>query len=211
MQEGFAMSLYQYPLNLRFKLLALAPRIIVTDANGTEQLFVNQKIFNLKEDVRIYNNSNKERELYRIRADRIIDFSANYKFFDASGTNQIGSIKRKGMRSLWRTTYFMDNASGQTTHHLKEDNPWVKILDAVVEQVPFLNLFTGYFLNPTYTAYRGNNREDEGQPVMKLIKKPSFFEAGYELQLVNPQVSQEEELQVLLGIMMMVQLERRRG
>lgn len=205
------MSLYQYPLNLRFKLLALAPRIIVSDASGKEQLFVNQKIFNLKEDVRIYNNSNKERELYRIRADRIIDFSATYRFFDASGTSPLGSIKRKGMRSLWRSTYFLDNASGQTSHHAKEDNPWVKIIDALMSEIPVVGMFTGYFANPSYTAYRGSNREDETQPVMKLIKKPAFFESGYEIQLVNPQVSQEEELQVLLGLMMLVQLERRRG
>jgi uncharacterized protein YxjI len=205
------MPLYQYPLNLRFKLLALAPRIIVTDASGTEQLFVNQKIFNLKEDVRIYNNSKKEREVYRMRADRIIDFSANYKFFDSAGTNQIGSIKRKGIRSLWRATYFIDNASGQTAFHVKEDNPWVKVLDALLIEVPIVGFFTGYFLNPTYTAYRGTNREDESQPVMKLIKQPAFFESGYEIQLVNPQVSEEDELAVLLGLMMMVQLERRRG
>lgn len=205
------MSLYQYPLNLRFKLLALAPRITVTDASGTEQLFVNQKILNLREDVRIYNNSKKEREVYRIQANRIIDFSATYRFVNSATESPIGSIKRKGMRSLWRATYFSDNAGGQTTHHLKEDNPWIKVGDALLNEVPIVNFFTGYFLNPSYTAYKGSDRENESQPVMKLNKQPAFFESSYHIELVNPSVSQEEELQVLLSMMMLVQLERRRG
>jgi uncharacterized protein YxjI len=205
------MPLYQYPLNLRFKLIALAPRVTVTDAGGTEQLFVNQKILNLKEDVRIYNNSKKEREVYRIKADRIIDFSATYRFTDSATERPLGAIKRKGMRSLWRATYFMDNAAGQTTHHLKEDNPWVKVGDAFLNEIPIVGLFTGYFLNPSYTVYRGENREDESRPVMTLAKQPAFFESSYTIQLVDAAVQPDEELEVLLGILMAVQLERRRG
>lgn len=205
------MPQYQYPLNLRFKLIALAPRITITDASGTEQLFVNQKILNLKEDVRIYNNSKKEREVYRIQANRIIDFSATYKFVHSANNAPIGSVKRKGMRSLWRATYFSDNPNGQTTHHMKEDNPWVKIGDALLSEVPIVGLFTGYFMNPSYTAYRGADRENESQPVMKLVKTPAFFESTYSIELANPSVSADEEIQLLLSLMMLVQLERRRG
>ncbi len=205
------MPQYQYPLNLRFKLIALAPRITITDASGAEQLFVNQKILNLKEDVRIYNNSKKEREVYRIQANRIIDFSATYKFVHSANNAPIGSVKRKGMRSLWRATYFSDNPNGQTTHHMKEDNPWVKIGDALLSEVPIVGLFTGYFMNPSYTAYRGADRENESQPVMKLVKTPAFFESTYSIELANPSVSADEEIQLLLSLMMLVQLERRRG
>ena len=204
------MAVFQYPINLRFKLIALAPRIIVTDAMGTEQMFVHQRTFKLKEDIILFNNSKKEREIFRIQADRIIDFSATYRFKDAN-QNPLGAVKRKGIRSLWRATYFSDNPTGQTTHHVKEDNPWTKVIDALMNEVPFLGFFTGYFFNPSYTAYRGANREDESQPVMKLEKQPAFFESSYHIQLVDQSISQAEELQLILSLLMIVQLERRRG
>jgi hypothetical protein len=205
------MATMQYPLNLRFKLLGLAPRIIVTDANGTERLFVNQKILNLREDIRIYNNSKKEQEVFRIKADRIIDFSATYRFADSNTSAPLGAIKRKGIRSLWRATYYSDNAAGQTDHHIKEDDPWVKVLDAFFSEIPVLGLFGGYLFHPSYTAYRGMERTDESQPVMKLVKKSGFFEGLYGIELLNPSISQEEELQILLSLLLLVQLERRRG
>ena len=205
------MPAFQYPLNLRFKLMALAPRIIITDASGIEQFFVSQRIFKLKEDVRVYNNSNKEQELYRIRADRIIDFSANYHFFRSDNELPLGSVKRKGMRSLWRATYFSDDANGTTSHYVKEDNPWVKIWDGLVGEIPLVGFAAGYVFNPSYTAYRGNDRDDESQPVMTLTKQPAFWEGRYEINLVQPSISESEELQILLSLLMIVQLERRRG
>ena len=90
----------QYPIDLRFKLLAFGQRITATDANGQTLMFIKQKMFKLKEQVEIYGDSNQTRVLFRIAADRIIDFSANYHFTDAAG-NDWGSVHRKGMRSLW--------------------------------------------------------------------------------------------------------------
>jgi len=205
------MPAFQYPLELRFKLIALAPRISVTDATGQEQLFVNQKILNLKEDVRIYRTSQKQHEVFRMKADRIIDFSATYRFTNSATESPLGAVKRKGMRSLWRATYFSDDAGGASTHHIKEDNPWVKVGDALLSEVPFLGFFTGYFLNPSYTAYRGQDREDESQPVMHLTKQPAFWESKYSVELADPSVSEDEEMRILLSLLMTVQLERRRG
>lgn len=196
---------------MRFKLVALAPRIIVTDANNQEILFVHQKTWKLKEDILCYNSQKKDHVVYRIRADRVIDFSATYRFVDGNDTRSYGLVKRKGMRSIWRATYFSDNANGNTSHHLKEDKPWVKVWDALLSEVPFVNFFTGYMFNPAYTCYRGAERNDESQPVMKLKKLPAFFEGKYQIDLVEPTVSEAEEIQSLLSIIMLVQLERRRG
>lgn len=205
------MSVFQYPLSLRFKLVALAPRIYLTDSSGTERLYIHQKVLKLKEDVRVYNNSKKEQEIFRIRADRIIDFSANYRFINSTNEQSLGSIKRKGMRSLWRATYFSDDMNGQTSHHLKEDNPWTKVLDGFFTEIPIVGLFSGYVFNPAYTVYRGNDRKDESQPVMKLKKQPAFWESKYVIENTQPSMSSNEEIQVLLAIIMMLQLERWRG
>jgi len=117
---------------MRFKLISLTPQVYITEANGNEVVFVRQRMLKLKEDIQIYSDSSKSEEIFRIKADRIIDFSANYHFTDSRLDEPLGSIKRKGMRSLWRATYFVSDQNEQQTHHIKEDNPWAKVGDALL-------------------------------------------------------------------------------
>ncbi|HLU12033.1 MAG TPA: hypothetical protein VK003_20320 [Oceanobacillus sp.] len=200
----------QYPLQLNFKLIALAPRIRMRDAAGNEVFYVHQKTFKLKEDVRIYSDESKSREMYNIRADRIIDFSAKYHIYSSETGAAVGAIKHRGLRSIWNATYEIYDPNDQQSHLLKEDNPWIKVLDAISDSIPFVGLFTGYIFNPTYTVYRGVDKES-GQPVMRLSKKPAFFESSFQIEKLDESVSGDEELRILLAIIMAVQMERSRG
>ena len=199
---------YQYPLNLRFKLIALAPRITVTDANGQELLYVHQKTLAFKEDVQIYTDSTRSEMIYRIRADRVIDFSAQYNFKDRND-QPIGSIKHKGFRSIWKATYLIMDADGQQTHHVSEGNPWVKVADMLLGEIPIVGLFSRYLFHPTYFLYDSENE----QPIFQLTKHPAFFEATFEIAPLEgaAQLSRTQEERLLLGLLMMVQLERSRG
>src|SRR4051812_15281338 len=98
------MQAVQYPLALNFKTLALGPQIFVRNAAGQEIMYVHQKAFKLKEDINVYTDSKKSTVIFNIKADRIIDFSANYTFTDAAG-NVIGKIKRQGAKSIWKASY----------------------------------------------------------------------------------------------------------
>jgi len=204
------MSVYKYPLDLRFKLIALAPRIIVTDSTGQQVAFVHQKTFKLKEDIRIYSDESKTREIYRIGADKVLDISAKYHFTDSSNEQSLGYVQPKALRSIWRTTYVVYDVNGKPLYHIKEDNPWVKIGDALLSEVPVLGLFTGYFLNPSYTAYRGDGDEDASTPIMHLTKQPAFFESQFTLTQ-EASISPQEEMSLLLAILLMIQFQRRRG
>lgn len=205
------MPIYQYPLKLRFKLIAFAPRIIVTDATGQEVLFVSQKVFKLKEDVRIYNNQSKQQEVFHIQAEKVLDFNTRYNFYDSRDDRHLGSVKAKGWRSIWRATYHLDDVDGQQTHYIKEDNAWVKIWDSLANEIPFVGFFTGYLFHPSYTCYQGTNYEDETQPVMQLKKEAAFFEGVYSIDLLNTMITPAEEARALLSFMLMVQFMRRRG
>ena len=94
----------QFPVSLEFKKLALAPQIIVTDASGKMQFYVRQKMFKLKESITVFADVEQTRPLYKIDADKVIDFSARYHFKDQNGI-EIGSIKRQGRKSLWKAHY----------------------------------------------------------------------------------------------------------
>jgi uncharacterized protein YxjI len=197
----------QFPLDIRFKLIALAPRMFVTDATGQNVCFVSQKVLALKEDIQVYTDESRSNELYRIKADRILDFSAVYRFTRTANGQGFGAIRSKGWRSIWRATYEVTDANDNITHKIEEDNPWVKVGDALLGEVPVLGMFTGYFLHPKYSAYDINTN----QPVMTLTKKNAFFEGRFGLEKLDPSLSPEVEARLLLSFMLMVQFMRRRG
>lgn len=205
------MPRYQYPLNLRFKLVALAPRIIVTDANGNEILYVHQKTFRLKEDVRIYRDQSKSEEVYHINAEQVLDFNTRYNFFESKSDKHLGSVKAKGWRSILKATYMLDDPAGSQTHFIQEDNPWAKVLDALLGEIPVVGLFSGYFIHPKYSSYRGADINDTSRQVMTMTKQPAFFEGRYTIELKTQDISSDEELRNILSFILVVQFMRRRG
>jgi hypothetical protein len=99
----------KFPLSLTFKVMALAPQITAVDADGKLQFYVRQKLMKFKEAVEVFADTDQNRLLYTITADRVIDWSANYAIAEA-GDRRLGVISRKGMRSLWRAEYHVETA-----------------------------------------------------------------------------------------------------
>lgn len=193
-----------FPLNLSFKLLALANQIYVRDANGNLLGYVKQKMFKLKEDINIFADEQQQQLLFNIKADRMIDWSANYSFTDNRG-NYLGSIKRQGTRSIWKASYDIFDSGGNHVYKISEENAWVKVADALFGELPLVGMFSGYVFNPSYVVSRTN-----GTPIAHLKKQPAMFEGKFQLANLS-QLSTEEETRIVLSILMMTLLERRRG
>ena len=193
-----------YPVTLTFKLLALASQIYVRDANGNLIGYVKQKLLKLKEDINVFADEGQTQHLYNIKADRVLDFSANYRFTDSNG-NVIGAIRRKGMRSIWKANYEISDAAGNLILQINEENGWIKVIDAVAGEIPILGMFTGYLFNPAYIISR-----PDGTAVARLQKEPAVFEGKFKLE-PKTQLSGEEEIRVLLSALTMTLLERGRG
>lgn len=195
----------QYPLTMSFKVVTLVPQIYITDAAGNGLFYVRQKLLKLKEAITVFTDDTQQEPLFKIGADRIIDFSARYNFTDPAG-NPLGSIKRKGMRSLWRAHYEIFEGSEELPALvIREENPWIRVADSCIEQIPLAGLFAGYFLNPTYLVSR-----PDGSGVMRLSKQPAFFEGRFLIEKLV-EMGEMEEKRVILGLMMMTLLERSRG
>lgn len=193
-----------YPLFLKFKISTLSSDFNISDKNGNSLAYVRQKLFKLKEDVVVYNNESRTQENFRIRANQWIDFNASYAITDNTGKN-LGKIARKGMRSIWKATYFVMDAFDNQKYKVQEENAWVKIIDGFFTEIPILGIFTGYFFNPTYIVHDNNGKE-----IYRLKKMPSFFCRKFQLDQIND-ISDEDETLVVLSLMMMVLLERAKG
>lgn len=193
-----------YPLQLSFEVLSIARKLSVIDAAGNLSFFVKQKAFKLKESVTVFADADQTLPLYELTADRVIDFSANYHFKDARGTH-VGTVKRKGMKSLWRARYDIVNGSSAHALTIQEANPWIKVCDALFCEIPVLGMFSGYVFHPEYVVAR-----EDGTPVMRLKKEPAFFQGKFSIEKLGA-VSEDEEKRILLSLIMMVLLEKQRG
>lgn len=193
-----------HPLEIRFKLLAIASQIWVRDGAGHLLCYVKQKAFKLKEAVKVYGDEAQTQLLYTIAADRVIDFSAEYHIADQAG-RPLGLVKRRGMRSLWRAHYDVAR-DGQVVFSIQEENPWVKLFDGLVGELPIIGMFTGYLLHPAY----GVTESATGRVVRRVIKRPALFEGLYRVEATGG-LSEDDERLALLAILMMLLLERQRG
>jgi hypothetical protein len=192
-----------YPLDLSFKIATIGTRIRVKDATGRQVAYARKKKFKLKEDVRVYEDEDQSRLRFRMKADRMLDFSARYAISSPDG-HPIGAVGRRGMKSLWSSAYVLDDAYGAEAGSIREQNPWTKVLDGVLESVPFVDALGGLFFNPAYLA------ELRGTDVLRIRKRPSVLESSFRIEKLTDFSDRDEDL-LLAGTIMMVLLERDRG
>jgi len=198
------MNKLQFPLDLTFKISTLSNDFVTQDANGITVAYVRQKMLKLIDEIQVYTDESRSQLIYTIKANQWLDFSASYAFTDAKGKD-IGRVARKGWASLWKANYDIFDEQQIKQLFVREENPWAKVFDTLLSEVPFLNLLTGFFFHPTYSVARPDDTK-----IARLSKVSSFFGRKFVIEKLAEFEKGEEE-RILLGLMMMILLERRRG
>lgn len=194
-----------YPLDFKFKITTLASDFNITDRNGNYVAYVRQKMFRLKEDVIVFSDESRTKELFNIKANQWIDFNASYMMTDLLTGKKFGRLARIGVRSLWKARYDIIDENDKAIYQINEDNGWVKVFDSFVGEIPILGMLTGYFLNPSYTVV-----DNAGKAYFRLKKMPSLIGRRFQLEKLID-IDDEDESLVILSFLMMVLLERARG
>ncbi len=194
----------KYPIRFVFKISTFANDFTAKDADNNTVAYVKQKMFKLKEEISIFASENRTKLLFKIKADKWIDFSTAYSFTDNDGA-ALGKVARKGWASLWKAKYELIDQHEKLQYHIREENAWVKVWDSLLGEIPILGIFTGYVFNPTYIV-----TDLEGKPVVRLKKEPSFFGRKF-VVLKIADIDEDDKQRIMLGLMMMILLERRRG
>jgi len=194
----------KFPVDFTFKIGTLANDFAAVDADGHMVAYVRQKMFKLKEDIEIFDNDAKSKLLYRIKADRWLDFSSAYNFSDAAG-NPIGKVARKGWKSLLKAEYVIIDQKNEHQYRITEENPWIKVADNLLGAIPVLGVLTGYFFNPSYAVV-----DNDKQIIARLKKQASFWGRKFRVTKTGKMDSDDDD-RILLSLMMMILLERQRG
>jgi uncharacterized protein YxjI len=113
---------------LKRQVFAITGKFRYYDPNGNLIMFSEQKMFKLREDIRVFSDESKSQEVLQIKARQIIDFSAAYDVIDSAYNQKVGVLRRKGMRSILRDEWEVLNSNDQLIGMLFEDSPGLAML-----------------------------------------------------------------------------------
>jgi uncharacterized protein YxjI len=113
---------------LKRQVFALTGKFRIYDPLENLVLFSEQKMFRLREDIRVYADEGKTQEVLMIKARQIIDFSAAYDVNDSATGQKVGALRRKGWRSLLRDEWEVLDMNDQVVGLLFEDSMGLALL-----------------------------------------------------------------------------------
>lgn len=125
--------IFQFPnYLLRRQAIALTGRFRFYDPAGRMVMFSEQKMFRLREDIRVYSDENKTQEVLSIKARQIVDFSAAYDVVDTGMNQKVGALRRKGWSSILRDEWEVLDANDNVLGKLFEDSVGLALLRRLV-------------------------------------------------------------------------------
>jgi uncharacterized protein YxjI len=116
-------SAFQYnQYLLKRQVFALTGKFRFYDPSGNLLLFSEQKMFKLREDIRVFSDESKSQEVLMIKARQFIDFSAAYDVVDSAINQKVGALRRKGLASLLRDEWEILDVNDNVIGKLFEDS-----------------------------------------------------------------------------------------
>jgi uncharacterized protein YxjI len=167
---------------LKRQVFALTGKLRFYSPQGEQVLFVEQKMFRLKEDIRIYNDDQKSQEVLLIKARQIVDWAAAYDVLDAASGAKIGALRRKGWSSMVRDEWEVLDAN---------DRPFGVLIEDSLGRALLRRFLLGSWMPQDYDLLIGETR------VADLRQKFSLF--GYEM-IVDFSMDPANRLDRRLGI-----------
>jgi len=167
---------------LKRQVFALTGKFRFYDPSDRLVLFSEQKMFRLREDIRVYTDEGKQQEVLMIKARQIIDFAAAYDVVDSASGEKVGVLRRKGWSSILRDEWEVLNAQDQPIGSLFEDSMGLALLR---------RLLLGSLLPQNYDLTLGQTR------VADLKQRFNLFR--YELDL-DMSMDAARQLDPRLGI-----------
>ncbi len=113
-QPIFAPIWYQNTYRIRKKVLTIGNKYWIEDEKGNMLGFSKQKLFKLKEDIRIYTDETMSTELFRIQQQQVLDLWGSFAVIDSQTNQSLGTIRRGALSSTFvRDEWEVYDANGQ--------------------------------------------------------------------------------------------------
>ncbi|MCQ3936333.1 MAG: hypothetical protein DPW18_04720 [Chloroflexi bacterium] len=113
---------------LKRQVFALTGKFRFYDPSGRLVMFSEQKMFRLREDIRVYADESKTQEVLMIKARQIIDFSAAFDVVDSATGMKVGALRRRGLKSILRDEWEVLDVGDNVIGLLFEDSMGMALL-----------------------------------------------------------------------------------
>jgi hypothetical protein len=117
---------------IRRKVLKLAGASFHVFDGETPVAFCSQAAFRLREDIRLYADESKARELLAIQARQVFDFKAAYDVVDSRTGARAGVLRRRGFASLARDSWEVLDEAERPIGQVEEDSLAMALLRRLV-------------------------------------------------------------------------------
>ena len=152
------------------------------DPVGPRICFVEQKRFKFKEDIRFYVDESKTVELLSIKARQRFDPRATYDVTDEAGT-KIGEIQKVFGKSLLRSTYRINGASGDELAIVTEKSLPIALVRRLVGFIPYVDNIADWLPIPYHFVFmRGEEIVGENTRQMWKIRDMYTIDMGPDAQ-----------------------------
>lgn len=127
-----------------FKIFGAAFHIY--DTHGNLAFYSKQKAFKLKEDIRVYGDTEMTSELILIKARGVIDLGMTYDVIDSTTGMAVGALKRKGLKSIIRDEWLIFDTNDNEIGMIQEESGALALLRRFIKLVSFISpqVFNGY-------------------------------------------------------------------
>lgn len=183
----------KYPLELNYKNSGRQPLVSLADSSGNLIFVVDHRPSDPETAVIVFSDHQMKQPLYTISPDWILDFSAQYHFTDQNG-RLLGSVRRNGERSMWRTRFEIMNG-GPPNLRIHEESPWAKMIDALIGEIPLV----GAVIPRLAYLVRG----EDDTTLVRIEKRPAWLESKFTVEKRSG-LKESEETRVLLSLLILV-------
>jgi hypothetical protein len=161
----------------------------IYDAAGNVVLYSKLKAFKLKEDIRLYTGQDMRVEVLTIQARSVIDFGASYDVFDPIARQRVGSLRRRGFKSMIRDEWLVFDAAERQVATVREDSQMLALVRRFIE-------IATLFLPQKYHA------EANGQVVAMYHQNFNPFVRKLAVDVTDPNSLLDRRLVLVTGILL---------
>ena len=192
-------------LAFRRKVLVFAgAKINISEPGSGQELgFIKMKAFKLKEDIRIFSDSNMTTELLTIRARKVIDFGATYDVIDPTNQGHLFSLKREGMASTFvRDRWNVLDTAGNIVAQVEETGG-IALARRYINVIPIIGGIVDmvfWFKKQHYSivSYQQGQEINAGQ----ITRQKNPFVIKFESDTTAAQVRLDGRIYVAIGAML---------
>jgi hypothetical protein len=143
----------------RQTIFAWRPQFRFCDAEGKTLAFLRKRVFSWKDEIRVFTDETLSLELLTIRARKIIDWGSAFDVVDSINREKVGSLKRRGWKSLIQSEWLIVDANDLE-------------IGRIVEQSAFMAVMRRFVSNLLWQTY---SFEVRGQEVGMARQNLNFF------------------------------------